>query len=244
MKILPVLDLMDGVVVHGVTGNRASYRPIKSLLTQETSPTGVAKALHETYGFLEFYLADLDGLQSRRIDVKAYRNLKQAGFQVMVDAGVRQGHEASNLIASGVDAVVVALETNPSSELLDGLLEDFGPDRVVFSLDLRRGQPMGKMDTFNLNDPLQLAIRIINHGVRRMIVLDLEAVGSETGPATLDLCRSIREVSSDTQIITGGGIRDGRDLYQLEQAGVDDVLMATALHNGSLNPDQIEKYIA
>lgn len=242
MKILPVLDLMDGVVVHGIAGNRTSYRPIKSDLTTDTTPLGVATALHDAYGFKEFYLADLDGIQSRRIDVRAYSNLKEAGFRIIVDAGVRQIHEASNLIDSGVDAVIVALETNPSGQIFDELLNYFGPERVVFSLDLKQGKPMGKIDAWNVSDPITLAVSAINRGVRRMIVLDLDAVGSETGPLTIDLCRSIRESSSDIEIITGGGIRDDQDLRQLEDAGVDSVLMATALHNGSIAPDLITKY--
>lgn len=242
MKILPVLDLMDGVVVHGIAGNRTSYRPIKSQLTEETSPLGVAQALRDAFGFEEFYLADLDGIQSRRIDVRAYANLKEAGFRVIVDAGVREIHEASNLIDSGVDAVIVALEINPSGQLLDGLLNYFGPEKIVFSLDLKQGKPMGKIDTLSVDDPRSLAVSIINRGLQRLIVLDLDAVGSETGPVTTELCRAIREVSSETQIITGGGIRNSRDLSELEAAGVDDVLMATALHNGSIKADVIQKY--
>jgi phosphoribosylformimino-5-aminoimidazole carboxamide ribotide isomerase len=242
MKILPVLDLMDGVVVHGIAGNRASYCPIKSLLTTETSPAGVAAALSAEFGFQEFYLADLDGLQSRRIDVRAYANLKEAGFRIIVDAGVRTVDEANNLIESGVDAVILALETNPSSELLDEFLNRFGPEKVIFSLDLKQGQPMGKIDGLSAVDARSLAVSLINRGYKRLIVLDLEAVGSETGPVTTELCTGIREVSKDTQIITGGGIRNLRDLQTLEQAGVDGVLMATALHNGTLDLKEITNY--
>ncbi|MBD3672115.1 MAG: hypothetical protein HUJ26_01200 [Planctomycetaceae bacterium] len=242
MKILPVLDLMDGVVVHGIAGNRTSYRPIKSRLTEETSPLGVAQALRDAYGFEEFYLADLDGIQSRRIDVTAYANLKEAGFRVIVDAGVRTVDEANHLLDSGVDAVIIALEINPTGQLFDELLNYFGPDRVIFSLDLKQGKPMGKIDTWNVTEPQSLAVSVINRGIRRLIVLDLDAVGSETGPVTTDLCREIRAVSTGSQIITGGGIRNENDLKQLEAAGVDDVLMATALHNGSLDEQTIEKY--
>jgi len=228
--------------VHGIAGNRASYRPLKSRLTTETSPVGVAQALSEEFGFQEFYLADLDGLQSRRIDVLAYAQLREAGFRVIVDAGVRTADEARNLIESGVDSIILALETNPTSELLDQLLDQCGPEKVVFSLDLKQGHPMGKIDGLTAVDPKSLAISIINRGYKRLIVLDLEAVGTETGPVTTELCRSIRDVSKETEIISGGGIRGEQDLLALEESGVDSVLMATALHNGTLTTSQIQKY--
>jgi len=243
MNILPVLDLLDGVVVHGVAGNRDSYRPIKSELTSRDDPLGVAEALREVYGFSRLYVADLNGLQSRISDPAIYSDLTNAGFSLVVDAGIRSVAEAGRLIDEGVAGIVLALETNPSARLLDELLQQFGPERVVFSLDLKHGQPLGKLDDLQATDTRTLTVSLINRGCRRLIVLDLAAVGSETGPVTTELCRTIREVTSESQIITGGGVRDIGDLKTLERAGVDEVMIATALHNGAFTPRQLAKYV-
>lgn len=242
MNILPVLDLLDGVIVHGVAGNRELYRPIKSELTDRDDPLGVAETLRDTYGFSRLYLADLNGLQLQVVDQTIYSDLTQAGFELIVDAGVRSVAEARRLIEAGVAEVVLALETNPSAGLLDELLDQFGPERVTFSLDLKQGQPLGKLDELTATDAASLAVSVINHGCRRLIVLDLAAVGSESGPVTAKLCRSIREVTTESLLITGGGIRDAEDLKTLERAGVDEVMIATALHNGSFTPRQLAKY--
>lgn len=242
MNILPVLDLLDGVVVHGVAGNRDMYRPIKSDLTDCDDPLGVADALRQTFGLSQLYVADLNGLQSQPVDVKIYEILTQAGFELTVDAGVRSVSEARRLIESGVTGIIVALETNPSGDLLDELLDEFGAERIVFSLDLKHGQPLGKLDGLSATDTGSLAVSLINRGCRRLIVLDLAAVGTETGLVTLDLCRSIREVSSETRLITGGGVRNLEDLKALAKVGVNDVMMATALHNGSFTPRQLARY--
>jgi len=243
MNILPVLDLLDGIVVHGVAGNRHLYRPIKSELTDRDDPLGVAEALRDVYGISRLYLADLNGLQLQSVDVGVYAELTGAGFELVVDAGVRSAAEAGRLIDAGVSEVVLALETNPSAALLDEVLDRFGPERVVFSLDLKLGEPLGKLDDLPATDARTLAVSLINRGCRRLIVLDLDAVGSGSGPVTADLCRSIREVSSESHLITGGGVRDAGDLKTLERAGVDEVMIATALHKGTFTRRQLAKFV-
>jgi hypothetical protein len=44
MRILPVLDLMNGVVVRGVGGRRSEYRPVASRLAVSADPADVAAA--------------------------------------------------------------------------------------------------------------------------------------------------------------------------------------------------------
>ena len=63
MGILPVLDLKQGLVVHGVAGRRDEYQPIVSRLTNSARPLDVAKALREHFGFDQLYLADLDAIR-------------------------------------------------------------------------------------------------------------------------------------------------------------------------------------
>jgi len=65
MKILPVLDVMGGVVVRGIAGRRSEYRPIVSRLTASTDPGDVAEAFRQHFGFDQLYLADLDALADR-----------------------------------------------------------------------------------------------------------------------------------------------------------------------------------
>ncbi|MFM8221178.1 MAG: nickel transporter, partial [Planctomycetaceae bacterium] len=45
MQVIPVLDLLGGVVVRGVAGQRDSYRPIVSQLVDGAEPLAVARAL-------------------------------------------------------------------------------------------------------------------------------------------------------------------------------------------------------
>ena len=106
--------------------------------------------------------------------------------------------------------------------------------RVVFSLDLRDGQPLGDCVTWKTKDPLLITERAIAAGIRRMIVLDLARVGKNDGPGTDALARALIDRFADLGVYIGGGVRDMDDLKRLESLGVAGVLVSSALHNGAL----------
>ena len=51
MRIIPVLDLMDGLVVRARFGDRASYRPIETPLSPDAQPLHVAAGLLRLFPF-------------------------------------------------------------------------------------------------------------------------------------------------------------------------------------------------
>jgi phosphoribosylformimino-5-aminoimidazole carboxamide ribotide isomerase len=138
------------------------------------------------------------------------------------------------LIEHRVDSVVAGLETLDRPELIADLLEAVGNRQLVLSLDLKNGQPMIDEGTWPDPTPLGLATMAVDMGIQRMIVLDLAGVGTQDGPPTLELCRQIRRRFDEIELITGGGIRDLDDITAAANAGVDAVLIASALHDGSL----------
>ena len=74
-----------------------------------------------------------------------------------------------------------------------------------------------------------------------MILLDLAAVGSGEGPPHQETCLRWKESFQDLELITGGGVRNLADLLALKKAGVDGVLIASALHDGSLGRAELEQ---
>ena len=63
MQIIPVLDLLGGVVVRGLAGQRDSYQPINSQLVNSAEPLAVAQAFQHKLGLQRFYVADLDAIE-------------------------------------------------------------------------------------------------------------------------------------------------------------------------------------
>jgi len=234
MQILPVVDLLEGRVVRGVAGLRDQYRPIQSVLTDGSDPLQIAEAIRSHFGLAELYLADLDAILRGCPNVSTLRSLNDAGFTLLVDAGLRQCDDAAPIVAAGVQQVVAGLETLAGPQELRRLVEQFGSNRVVFSLDLRGGRPLGDPTQWPDADPFAIAAAAIEAGCTQLIILDIARVGTAEGVPTLPLCAEIRRAYPRATLITGGGIRGSEDLRRLEESPVDAVLIASALHNGSI----------
>jgi phosphoribosylformimino-5-aminoimidazole carboxamide ribotide isomerase len=255
------MDLMHAQVVRGVGGRRDEYRPIQSILCNDARPITVARAFAEL-GFRQLYVADLDAIQkgvgslfphehtgvqkgvgsrdSRPPSWSIYEVLMRAGLDLWIDAGLTGADDARELAAFEVDGrpiagIVAGLESLADPQALADMCDAVGPVRLVFSLDLKLGVPLVGSPAWNGLSPQQIAAVALRAGVRRMIVLDLANVGMSAGVSTIPLCRALRCLAPELQIIAGGGVRGPADLDALARAGCDAALVASALHDGRLS---------
>ncbi len=231
-RIIPVLDVCRGQVVHAVAGRRDEYRPIVSRLVASTEPLTVADAMRQCVGTTEIYLADLDAIAGGSRQLVLIGRLAERGYRVWVDAGLHWADEAKALFDVGADVVIAGLETLEVIEEI-GLMEVDFHGRVAVSFDMRDGQPVVRDKRFRRRTADQLACELVGQmGVQRLILLDLARVGTSKGPGMTGLCRRLRAVSPTLQLVIGGGVRGPEDLPPLADCGADAVLVATALHQG------------
>jgi phosphoribosylformimino-5-aminoimidazole carboxamide ribotide isomerase len=240
MPILPVLDLKHGKVVRGVAGRRDEYRPIVSTLTPSTEPRDVACALHEEFGFTEFYVADLDAIGGATPARPVFESLHACGFRLWVDAGIRRPEDARTLAAMTVAQFVVGLETVNGPESLREICQEHGPDRIVFSLDLKDGQPLCPPARWGISGAWEIAQRAMGVGVSRMMLLDLARIGGGGGVGTEELCIRLRQAHPELELSAGGGVRGVDDVHRLVAQGVKHVLVASALHDGRITRKDVE----
>jgi phosphoribosylformimino-5-aminoimidazole carboxamide ribotide isomerase len=239
MRVIPVLDLMHSEVVRGVGGRREEYRPILSRLTPSSRPLDVADSFESHFGSRELYVADLDAILGGEPAWSLYSALHEHGFSLWVDAGIRRREHAVHLAAAGIDNIVVGLETVAGPAELEKITQEFG-ERIVFSLDLQQGEPLGECDAWRagrVNAPVDaegIAAQAIRLGLRRLLVLDLACVGCDYGTGTRDLCARLCAGYPDIFLCTGGGVRHRGDLEELRNCGVQAALVSSALHDGRL----------
>ena len=240
-RVIPVLDLMGGLVVRGVAGQRSRYQPIKSCLSASCQPIDIAKAIHNHYDCQEFYVADLDALRGGEVQWATLRELLRLPIRLWVDAGVSDVDRACELScfdanSSHIWQVIVATETLASLEQLSEIVAAVGTQRVAFSLDLVQGRLRAGSDQLAETDPCDMIRHVAQMGVTRPIVLDVAQVGLRDGVSTLKLCQHIRGAVSHMEIYSGGGVRGRDDLQRLIDVGCTGALVATSLHDGTLAP--------
>jgi phosphoribosylformimino-5-aminoimidazole carboxamide ribotide isomerase len=209
--LIPVVDLLGGVVVQAIAGDRANYRPVRSKLTDSTELIEVAEALAKVVGHRTVYVADLDAIAGRTPNP-----LNLQGFDVWLDRGFKA-------IPSSTPNIVPILSSeagvDPSTMTAD----------MIVSVDLRHGQLVGWSGT-----PQDYIRGAYSAGARRFIILDVAVVGTNTGPSTLELCAATKRMYPDIELISGGGVRDRADVQRFADSGVSAVLVASALHRGAL----------
>src|SRR3990172_2605912 len=148
MQIIPVLDLAGGVAVHAQAGDRSRYAPLRSELVPDRAGDAVAllRAFHAVLGVHECYVADLDAIQGGALQRSLIRQLAEfhTGFAgaLLVDAGTNLPGGAPEELPCGASQVVPGVKTLQAFADLAAIVEVVGPSRLVFSLDLRLGNPV------------------------------------------------------------------------------------------------------
>ncbi len=229
MRIVPVVDLKGGIVVHARRGQRAEYAPLRSPLVDGCEPVAVARALGAAARAGTLYVADLDAIAGAPADTETLAALS-ALAELWVDAGATTRERAAALAGAGVTRNVVGTES-----LVSGAVDDIDAPRRVLSVDLIDGKLISPRPELAGREPAAAASLATALGVRELVVIDLRRVGSGSGPplrAVADLAAALPGV----EIYAGGGVRDSDDLRALESAGAAGALVATALHDGRVTP--------
>ncbi len=232
---LPVIDLQNHLVVHGVAGHRDRYQPVQSVLTSDPTPAAVAAAFAKLSGVTSVYVADLDALAGGMPDWHALQQIAEAGLKIWLDAGLgRLGEIVKFQQRTGaVSRIIAPLESATDAEVLAAAACMLG-EQGVFSLDLRAGRPVTAIAAWQDYSAEQIAACAVEAGFQSMIVLDVAAVGIGGGPSTTGLCRELHARYPQLELVSGGGVRHREDVAALAAAGCSQVLVASALHSGQL----------
>ena len=237
MKVIPVIDVLNGVAVHGIRGERERYQPLKSTLCRSADPLDIALTF-ESLGFSSLYLADLDAILGKSANFNIYRQIMtQTRLDLMVDAGIADITRAE-VLATEVSKIVIGSETLNSLDFLGQAVKAFGEDKVVVSIDLKKGKVLSVSEAIASMDAVSFAQKLARIGIRQIIILDLDRVGTEHG-INLTVLKKILE-KTGVEVLVGGGIRSLQELEELRKLGVSGALVATILHNGKLEVDELK----
>jgi len=237
VKVTPVIDILNGLAVHAVRGNRNDYKPLESMLCNSANPVAVARAF-KSKGFSNLYIADLDSILGKGENLATVKKIaEETGLELLVDAGISDLRQAKRLLQNGVERVIVGTETLSSLSNLSGMLRSLGDDKVVVSLDLKNGKVLSNSTSIASMDATKLAHKLEEMGVRELIILDLDLVGSREGVDLALISRLVQDLKINVDV--GGGVRDLDDLLTLQSIGVSKVLVATALHTGKIRVEEL-----
>ncbi len=228
MLVIPAVDIQSGRAVRLLEGD-----PHRETVYFEDP---VEAALHwQAQGARILHLVDLDAATGRGENRQVLQAVAKAlSIPFQVGGGVRSLEAARALLALGAHRVVVGTLAVKAPEVLGQMLEAWGPERVVVSLDARGLEVVvsGWSEATAWQVP-ELAQRLWTMGLRTLIYTDVRRDGTLAG---LDL-EGVRAVRSAWPgfLIAGGGIASEADLLGLKHLGVEGAITGKALYEGRID---------
>lgn len=226
MRIIPVIDLQGGLVVHARRGERTAYAPIRSKLADGSDPVDIAAALLRLHAFGALYVADLDAIQRRGTNDAATAAIHAAfpGVELWVDTGIADLDDFRGWQAAGLGRAVIGTECVTDPALIDRLGSVGSGPPPVLSLDF--GTHGDALDAIDVRArPSAWPVDVI--------VMTLARVGAGMGP-DWNRIEQVLAAASGRRVYAAGGVRGAADLETLRRRGVAGALVASSLHDGRL----------
>ncbi len=226
MRIIPVLDISEGMVVHARLGQRENYRILQSPLCSSGRPLDVIRALLDLHPFDTIYIADLDALSGKDPQVDILMSLLSTWphIEFWLDSGARA---IPGISGPGNCKRVLGTETNCGLDEIKKLVET---EHIILSMDFLDNQHMGQAEI--MEQPVLWP--------RNVIIMSLDRVGSGLGP-DIDRIASFQQRDSSKSYYAAGGVRGYQDLCLLSKKGVRGALVASCLHNGNLTAEHLQQ---
>lgn len=228
MIIYPAMDLMGGRVVRLRQGR------FKEATIYPADP---AQALSEfaAAGAQWAHVVDLDGA---RAGAPAQHALIGAlasatSLKLQVGGGLRTRDQLAWLLDAGVARVVIGSLAVTQPDLVRSFVEEFGPDRLVLSLDVRfeQGRPMVALSGWSESSGLSLwEVAALHPGIVHLLLTDIGRDGMLAGPNHELLDKAVDRLPNH-RIQASGGVASLADLQRLR---TDGAIIGRALWEGRI----------
>jgi len=221
MELVLALDLQRNMVVHGKSGQRATYKPLDWGLSPTAEPIGFVRAVAPKF----LYIADLDRIEGTGNHDALVRECADMVERCYVDRGVRS---PSDLLNGPHIKNIIGTETSLAklSQYHGGYL----------SVDVMNGKviPTGV-------SPEAMLREARGWDFEGCIILNLGFVGTENGIGEGTGSLSAWRAAYPGRLLYGGGVASPADLDTIKDAGFDGAIIATALHKGAVPAETIRR---
>jgi cyclase len=228
MLVIPAIDIIDGKCVGLEQGN------FSDSTVYDDNPIEVAKNF-EKQRVTFLHIIDLDGARlgypanSETILAMA----KSVNIPLQVGGGIRLFKQAQKYLENGIEKIILSTVAIENPELLRQLLEDFGSQRVMVSVDLKDGKIATRGWLKKSQKTVPVLIRALQRiGITFVIVTDISKDGLLKGP-NFDLAKQFIKAGFKTTV--AGGVSSLRDLEELNKLGAFATIIGRALYKGKID---------
>ncbi len=242
IRVIPCLDVHDGRVVKGV-----NFRNLRDA----GDPVALAAA-YGAEGADELVFLDISASsEGRETTFDMVRRTAETVFiPLCVGGGVRGVADVDTLLRSGADKVGINTGAISRPQAIDEIVERFGNQVLVLSLDARRED--GHRSGFGVTthggrtsaglDAIDWVREAVDRGAGEVLLNSMDADGT-TGGFDVDMIAAVKAVV-DVPVIASGGAGSVADFVAAATAGADAVLAASVFHYQKLTIAEVKAGLA
>lgn len=231
--IFPAIDLRQGQVVRLQEGDPRRQ-------TTYSADPGEVAARWLAAGATWLHVVNLDGafdqpdLANRQALEKILARAEAAGARVQFGGGLRTVESVDAVLTGGVERAILGTMAVENPGVIPALIERWGPERIVASLDARDGlaQVHGWQSSAGL-PASQAALALAQNGLRWLIFTDISRDGLQQGLNLESTCQIAAE--SGLSVIASGGVAGPQDVVNARRAGLAGVIVGKALYEGRID---------
>jgi phosphoribosylformimino-5-aminoimidazole carboxamide ribotide isomerase len=232
MIIYPAMDLMGGRVVRLEQGR------FDSAVTYSDEPARALAAFAEA-GAEWAHVVDLDGARAGKpMQHELIAELaRTAPLKLQVAGGFREREQLERMFDANVARVVVGSLAVKEPETVRAWLDEFGPQRITLSLDVRLsdGLPVVSVSGWTEESDRSLwDIARLYPNARHLLLTDIGRDGMLQGP-NFDLYERAARSLPHFRIQASGGVASLDDLARLS---TDGAIVGKALWEGRISLDE------
>jgi phosphoribosylformimino-5-aminoimidazole carboxamide ribotide isomerase len=187
-------------------------------------------------GSSTLHIIDLDGaIQGVRINGPILQEIVETlDLFIQVGGGIRSPEDAASLLDLGVDRVILGTAALARPEMVTEVAEEFGKERVMVALDVRRGKVTTEGWQRNLEKgAIELGLLFQERGAGSILFTNIDVEGQVRGIDPEPTRRLVEAV--DVPVVAAGGVTTIDDLLTLRGAGAAGAVVGTAIYTGRLD---------
>ena len=233
MKIIPAIDLMEGKVVRLYKGD-----PSKKTIYSE-NPLEIAKKW-ESAGADMIHLVDLDATLGSGSNFDLLKNIvKSVKIPVQVAGGLRDEKTIEEALKFATRVVIGTLAFKDLTPL-DGLLEKYGSEKLVISVDHNDGLIVVNGWQETTKTPLIEAVKHFKQlGFSEYLSTSIVRDGTLQGP-DLEPLKRINEIDG-INLIVSGGISNIEDVVKVKELNPFGVILGKALYENQVTIEEAKR---
>ena len=243
MQLIPAIDLRAGRCVRLLRGDFAAET------RYATDPIALLHSYRET-GCEWLHVVDLDGARdgSQGNHALIATLATEERVKLQVGGGLRDDAAIAKMFSAGVARAVVGSAAITQVERVRTWLTYFGADRIAIAFDVRQdADGVARVTTHGWQQQSQIslwsAVDLYSaSGLKHVLCTDVGRDGALSGP-NLDLYREAVKRYPRIHWQASGGIRDSRDLWDLDATGVAAAISGKALLENLIPLEELQSFL-